>query len=250
MITIVLLTLSLTALPEDAVRLFNEGNTAFYQGEYEQAVNLYMEARNSQKIQSPVLYYNMGNAWYRLGALGKAIMYYEAALALNPDFEPARKNLDEVLRQTKRQLPPPALHLVDTRIMARYYPLTPMQSLWLVHFAVAISIVLLVWQHFRPGPRLRLTTRLMPIIALILYSLALVANVVHADAPKLAVTHVVEAPVFFSMNESEQPRFLLYEGDRVLIDRIEDNWMRVTAHGGERGWTLKENLGVVEYAFM
>ncbi len=250
MMTILLLTLSLTALHEDTTRLFNDGNTAFYQGQYEQAVNAYTEALNAGRIKSPVLYYNMGNTWYRLGSLGKAILYYEAALALDPDFEPARKNLGEVLRQTKRQLPSPDPHLVDTRIMARYYPLTPMQSLWAVHVTVAVSIVLLIWLHFRPGPRLRWAARLAPILALTLYALTIAANAVYHDAPRLAVTHVAEAPVFFSMNESEQPRFLLYEGDRVLIDRVEGDWMRVTAHGGERGWTLKENLGVVEYAFM
>lgn len=248
--TTLLLLLSLTAAPADIVELFHEANEAYYRGDYEQALTRYETIQQSTAIKSPIVYYNMGNAWFRRDAVGKAILYYEAALQLNPDFEPARRNLTEALGHTRRQLPPPDPSLVDTRLTTRYYPLSPIQSLWLVHACFAAVALLLLWRYFRPGPRVRWAVRVVPVIALALYLLTLTVNAARSEAPRLAVTQIPEAPVYFSMSESEQPRFLLYEGDRVLIDRVEGDWLRVTAHGGERGWTRKDNLGVVDYVVM
>lgn len=41
-------------------------------------------------------YFNLGNAYYRSGKKGKAILCYERALRLNPRYEKAQANLDFV----------------------------------------------------------------------------------------------------------------------------------------------------------
>lgn len=45
---------------------------------------------------SAALYYNLGNSYYRLGEMGKAILAYERALRLNPTYTDARNNLEFV----------------------------------------------------------------------------------------------------------------------------------------------------------
>lgn len=248
--TILLVLISLSGVPEAEIRLFNEANMAYEQGDFAAAVEKYTRLSNSRNVKSPVLFYNLGNAWFRQDAMGQAILHYEAALALAPDFEPARKNLDEAMQRTKRQLPRPDPRQMDTRLVARYYPLSPLQSLWLVHLFIAATMLLMIGRYYRQATKMRWIIWLTPIAAVVLYVLTVAVNIMHADAPYPAVTLTEEAPVYFSMSESEQPRFLLYEGDRVLVDRIEGDWMRVTAHGGERGWIRENNLGIVEYVIM
>jgi len=90
--------------------------------------------------------------------------------------------------------------------------------------------------------------RALPAVAFIFFVMTITTDYASMDDPKLAVTLSKEAPVFFSMNENDSPRFLLYEGDRVLVDRIEGDWVRVYAYGGERGWMRKDNAGIVAYS--
>lgn len=53
---------------------------------------------NAIKTQGPSakLYYNLGNSYYRMGELGKAILAYERALRLDPTDQNARFNLEFV----------------------------------------------------------------------------------------------------------------------------------------------------------
>lgn len=63
--------------------------------EFEKALKLYREVLTTDGASSE-LYYNIGNTYYRLGNIGKAVLYYERALRLDPSNKDARANLDFV----------------------------------------------------------------------------------------------------------------------------------------------------------
>ena len=72
--------------------LWTKANEAYSVGQYETALADYSKIEEGG-YESYKLYYNMGNAWYKLGNMGKAILYYEKALKLNPAGEDAKNNL-------------------------------------------------------------------------------------------------------------------------------------------------------------
>jgi tetratricopeptide (TPR) repeat protein len=250
MMNLLLLIASFSAVSSDATSLFNEANEAYNSGKYDQAIEGYTTLLTGYKIKSPALLYNLGNAHMEKGSLGSAILNYEAALLLEPGFQPARKSLEKALGATKRNLPPPDAREVDQRLLARYYPLTPMQSFALTCAALAASLIMLLLHHWRRQPRLRWLCISLFFLGAALQAMTIAHNYTWNKAPRLAVTLTKEAPVYFSTAETEKPRFLLYEGDRILVDRMEGDWVRVHAHGGERGWTKKENAGIVSYGIM
>jgi tetratricopeptide (TPR) repeat protein len=66
---------------------------AFYaKGDFEAAAQQY-EMISQIQGESPELYYNLGNAYYRNGQLGKAILNYNRALLIAPHYDDARFNL-------------------------------------------------------------------------------------------------------------------------------------------------------------
>lgn len=247
MITAFWIMLNVLAASPEAVRLFDEANSAYEEGQFEKAAEDYKALNAMQGIRSPALLYNLANALYKQGKLGEAILYYEAALILDPDFEPARKNLEKTLGETKRSLPLPDIREINDNPVLRYYPLSPVQSLRLVHGFLLAAVALLALRHWRKHPRYTWAMRCALVLAAIFYALTLAADRAALNAPKVAVAQAAEVPVYFSMSETEQPRFLLYEGDRVYVDRMEGDWVRVHANGGERGWTRRDNMGMVEY---
>ena len=75
--------------------LIKSANAAYEKDQYDRAIELYNQAAREQGTSSE-LYYNIGNANYRLGNMGEAILYYERALKLNPANSDARTNLEFV----------------------------------------------------------------------------------------------------------------------------------------------------------
>ena len=80
---------------EDVSYLWNAGINAYTATppDYEDALDCWL-AIEEAGYESPVLCYNIGNAWFRQGTVGKAILYYERALKLDPGYEDARFNLE------------------------------------------------------------------------------------------------------------------------------------------------------------
>lgn len=72
-----------------------QADSAYNKEDYGLAVSLYNESI-AQDGASSGIYYNLGNAYYRDGKLGKAIVCYERSLAFDPSNEDARTNLEFV----------------------------------------------------------------------------------------------------------------------------------------------------------
>ncbi|MCM1449815.1 MAG: tetratricopeptide repeat protein [Clostridiales bacterium] len=75
--------------------LVAEADSAYNSLAYSRALELYMLAGDSLGTSSD-LFYNIGNTHYRMGDLGRAVLWYERALKLDPTNEDAKTNLDFV----------------------------------------------------------------------------------------------------------------------------------------------------------
>ena len=77
------------ATPES---LFEEGVDAFRQGNLEEAVQSW-QSTLEEGHESGALYYNLGNAHFRLGHTAEAILFYERAARLLPRDKDVTANL-------------------------------------------------------------------------------------------------------------------------------------------------------------
>ena len=78
---------------------FEAANQAYDQGKFAEAKAGYEKLADAGEW-SAHLFYNLGNADYRLGAPGRAMLDYERALALDPAHAEARANLAVLRKQT------------------------------------------------------------------------------------------------------------------------------------------------------
>jgi tetratricopeptide (TPR) repeat protein len=72
--------------------VFAKANQDYSEGHFQQAADGYQNLINSGQ-RSANLFYNLGNAWFRLRNFGEAILNYERALALDPHHPEAAANL-------------------------------------------------------------------------------------------------------------------------------------------------------------
>ena len=71
---------------------FAKANQAYAEARFQEAAEGY-ESLVQSRQWSATLFYDLGNAYYRLGSFGKAILNYERALALDPRHPEAEANL-------------------------------------------------------------------------------------------------------------------------------------------------------------
>ncbi len=100
--TIALSLIALTVLAVSARGDFEKANQEFAAGDYKAAVADY-EAEVSSGRWSPNLFYNLGNAYFHAGDVGRTILNYERALQIEPRHPEAQTNL-QIAREQSRGL--------------------------------------------------------------------------------------------------------------------------------------------------
>lgn len=74
---------------------FSNANQKYAEGNYEEGIASYEKLIESG-VSSGALYYNLGNAYFKLGRIGKAILNYERGKRLTPQDEDLLANLTYV----------------------------------------------------------------------------------------------------------------------------------------------------------
>jgi tetratricopeptide (TPR) repeat protein len=249
-----LLALALVAAPAVGLStslngLFDEGNNAFWNGDYEKAVKAY-DRLEALGARSAVLSYNLGTAEARLGRLGEAVRHYERALSIEPDQEDARYNLG-LVREFLARRASEAGRDADLAPAAgpwraaldRFSPFAA--ALLFLIFDLALFGVLVV-RRFVAGELVRLTLGVTAgvLAALTAATLAVTAGKWHqlsyereAVVTSRDVTDAVEGP------GSAVRRFGIEEGSRVKVLERREGWTRVRDDRGRDGWVRSERVG-------
>ncbi len=126
---------SLNAVAQDP-DAFAKANEEYNAGRFREAVELYETALKSGQTTA-ALFYNLGNAWFRAGDLGRAILNYERALALEPQHPEAEANL-RLARDKARALDLQAnwWNRLTARASAKHYSIAAAVSFWIAAFAL------------------------------------------------------------------------------------------------------------------
>lgn len=229
------------SLSSDAyLDVYERGNAAYGAEHYNEAVTAY-EHLAASGVWNAALYFNLGNACYHEGDLGRAILNYERAIAIDPDFQPARRNLDFAISKTARALGRPVGFGLEGRSPSRVPGLTqPMlRGLLMVFWWLLWGILI---RSIRSTVVPRRVAVLLWILAMGLCAMALTTPV---TAIRSAVVMVPEVPLRYGPDPLDGVRARLDPGDRVLVDRVEGVWARVETASGDRGWLELGNIALL-----
>ncbi len=92
---------------DDPDALYNAGNAAYQQGQYERAAQLFEKAATVPSAVRADALYNAGNAYLRQGNYSAAIQAYERSLRLQPAQPDAKRNLQIARHMLQPHEPPP-----------------------------------------------------------------------------------------------------------------------------------------------
>lgn len=253
------------ASPQVPVRdLFERGNELYEAGEFEDAVLVYGEAARGGVVSAD-LFYNLGNACYKSGYLGRAVLNYERALRLAPRDDDTRTNLrlvQSLLRDKQFVEDPGFIKKVTTWLHHRINlreALVLTSVLYLVLIAVTIAFVFRETsfvQRIYPGISLLSPGRIMGLDKTQDFVLAMVTLLVLLSASGLsamtkfraensrraAIVVNEEVPVFGGPDTDSILQFKIHEGTRIITGETRPGWVQIRLPGELEGWITTNSL--------
>ena len=243
-VTALLLMSVVGAVAQTSAERWEVGNKAYIDGNYDKAIEEYTAILDGGEY-SMKLYYNLANAYFKTGAMGKAILYYNKALRIAPSQEDIRHNLTLAEAQTKDRIAVIPEFFLNRwlRTMRNSMSCTAWSVLSLVWLGVMLAFGLL----FLLASRIR--WRKMGFYGALCAFMLFVATTSFAVSSRNDMLSHSEAIVMgtaisvkSSPDRSATDLFVLHEGTKVKVLTEVDEWVEVVIADGKKGWTERKNI--------
>jgi tetratricopeptide (TPR) repeat protein len=224
--------------------LVTKGNRFYQSGSFDKAAELYQQVVNSG-YESPVLYYNLGNTYYRLGKIGYSILYYERAAKLSPGDEDIAHNLalaNSRIVDKIDTVPPFFLFKWWESLLAIFSISGWTYTAYLFYILILISIGLFFFTKSPFQQKLALYTSAIFILLLIFTSTLLSIRMNRELNLKSGVVIEQAVNVKLSPDEKSADAFVLHEGLKVRLEDKVNDWVRIRLNDGKVGWLPEKDL--------
>jgi len=224
--------------------LFVSANNYYKNGDYKNAIEAYKNIASKELVSSE-LYYNLGNAYYKINKVGPAIYYYEKGLKLNPLQEDIKNNLVFAKRL--------ALDNIEAlpKTIFQKININYLQKLSYNQWAIVVVVVsfftslLFLLFYFASSPAKKRGYFTFSILSLLL----LLATVSITYNQYGFSKNNIEAIVFSAKTEvrnaptlNAEEVFTLHEGAKVFVLDAIDNWKKIKLADGKVGWIIANEI--------
>lgn len=227
--------------------LVAQGNKFYQDKEYKKAVDAYQQVVNSG-FEGTSLYYNLGDAYYREGKLGYAILYYEKALRLSPGNSDVAYNLKIANARTVDKIEAlPRFFLFQWwESLLAVFPVTGWTYISYTFYILVLLSIGLFFFAKRPGlQRTAVYAGFVSIVFLLLTSSLLAVKLNRDVNVKSAIVVAPEATVKLSPDPTSNDAFIVHEGLKVREMNSVDDWIEIRLQDGKEGWIEKGELAVI-----
>ena len=227
--------------------LMQQGNTAYQNGDYNLAIDCYQEIIDHGN-EGAILYYNLGNAYFKAKQTADALLWYERALRLDPSNEDIKHNIAFANMQITDKI-----EVLPELFIVRWWnglSQSMTATAWAVMAVVfgalfALSIALMIVSRRR---WLSVTA-----VALVLISLIIaIFSLIFASKESKRYIQQPEAIVMQSVvnakgtpNETGTSLFVIHEGLKVAVTDRVGSWVEIKLPNGEKGWVEDSSIEII-----
>jgi tetratricopeptide (TPR) repeat protein len=209
---------------------FTKANQEYAQGHFKEAISGY-EALVRAGQWNATLFYDLGNAYFRTGDFGRAILNYERALALDRHHPEATANL-QIARDEARALELrqswPERHLQFASV--NQYCIAAAIAFWLAAFA----IVMLIFARRRSATLIAALVFCLPLGAISLYAVYTLERGTNGTA--LAIVTGKDVQARLATADTANSVLALPPGSEVTILSTRGDWIYAALPNNLRGW--------------
>lgn len=237
------ITMNFLAFSQNEIK-FDQGKAHYNEANYEAAITSWESILDSGE-HSAALYFNLGNAYYRIEQIAPSIYFYEKALQLAPGDSEIKNNLAFAQNQTIDIIEPFPKNLVSTWI-DKTTQLLSFDAWAKTTIIFSIGFVLLFLAYYFSVAAMKKRFFFMGSFLSLFFSLVCLffayANYAKVTNNKTAILFTSSSQVKSEPLERAELSFVIHEGTKVNIISEEGDWVRVQLADGKDGWLPKEDL--------
>jgi tetratricopeptide (TPR) repeat protein len=214
---------------------FTKANQEYAQGHFKKAISGY-EALIRAGQWSATLFYDLGNAYFRMGDFGRAILNYERALALERHHPEATANLQiarDEARALELQQSWPERYLRFASV--NQYSIAAAIAFWLVAFA----IVMLIFARRRSATLIATSIFWLLISAAASYAVYTLERGTNGSA--LAIVTGKDVQARLATADTANSVLALPPGSEVKVLSTRGDWIYAALPNNLRGWIPAKN---------
>ncbi len=230
--------------------IFNLANEYYRNGNLEKALDGYLYLADLG-VSNGFLFYNLGNTFFRIGYLGKSILWYERAFRYLPrnedlqrNYEYAKNNLlDEEFQVSDYGGTVGFLIDLHETFNLRESLLLTLTLLWLL---VAVAIAMLLWKSQRVRNLFKIPCWIVA-IAFTLSILSTGLKIYHHEFVKEAIVISSAVEVKTGPGETFSTSFSIHEGTKVRVVQDQEEWKRIVLPGNTsfNGWVMSNTIEII-----
>ena len=239
-----ILAILLTATVFAQAELLQKANELYTKDQFKQSIEVYNQILMTN-LESPELYFNLGNAYFKTGQYTLAILNYERARLLAPDDEDIAFNL-----QVANQKVVDAIQELPGFFISRWWnSLVNSQTTdtWAI-LSMMSFIVFLIMAGFYFFARTSDVKRITFWSGSFLFLFTVLTWTFAAKQKNRLVNHtfaiVMQPTVTVKSSPSEKGTnlFVIHEGLKVKITDKLGDWVEIRLADGNKGWLLIESI--------
>ncbi len=233
-----------TSVAEQAAALYNEAD-------FRKAIELLEKEKSEQLakgLESSELYYNLGNAYFRVNDLAHARLNYERALLLDPGDRDTQHNIDYLSTKLEDKI-----LVADTFFLSIWF--NAVQNLFSANAWAKIAVVCFLL--FISSLVAFFFSKLIIVKKTAFYAgIALIVIVIFANIftfrqkekienRSTAVVMAGSAPMVSSPDINSKELTVLHAGTKVRVTKEDRNWLEIEIDNGTVGWMQKDKLEII-----
>jgi len=221
----------------EAIQLYNTGNKYYAENNFQSAIECYENALKYCKNKD--IYYNLGNAYFKSGKIGKAIIQYRKAYFLSPRDEDISYNL-KFLRNFRpdrtTHIPNPFFQFLDQ--LFHHFSLKESNILSSITF-LFIAVFLSLYLIYRNKLLLSLG-----IIGSLFFIYFLITSILWQAEKNSnsAVVVVNELKAYSGPGEEYKEILIIHDGTEAKIREERNGYYLIQLPGGIGGWVKTDGI--------
>ncbi|MCQ9206502.1 MAG: tetratricopeptide repeat protein [Omnitrophica bacterium] len=233
------------ATKDTARLLILEGNARYSEEKFEEAIAEY-EKVLSMGYESGPFYYNLGNAYFKHGELGRAILNYLRAARLMPQEADLKANLNYARSLVKNG----RVTLGRNWYARLFFALADSFSLdsitfvfMILYFTLALLVILAIT---KTGPGKVYLYVNSALFAVLIISVSLFAIKYKKEIlEKEAVCVVERSDSKFEPSIGGTTFFTLNEGEPITVTASKKDWVKIRRQDGKQGWIKRTDIDLL-----
>ena len=231
------------AAPTATEALWQKGNDWYKNKQYDSAIACFEQIAKGHPTDA-ILYYNLGNTYYRMNLVPKAVLNYERAIWIKPDFKEAKENLLLTKNRINNRLP----EVGEIFFINWWNHLTrgDRANTWAI-ISLVLFIGLIIVLSYN---RMKRTADGAPIPGQVPFFMGLFwlcffilsyFSAMNSNNSGLAVVMQNDSPMM-NVNLAGKPLGMIPEGTTIHIKTEKGDWAEVTLPDGRTGWIALANI--------